>query len=196
MFLTDAAKLGLANLEFGFTIILREADYQTHYIGSYRPKEVPLDSRYGLCFRYCLGLISDLSIQSFKKSDLDIHFVLESGHPNWTDADRIFNRVKKSRIEHEQHIVTALRTLTTADKADFPGLQMADAVAYSAFQHMTRKALPTAKLDPITTDGYMAEAKKRQRVPILHMLLGEAELKRFKQFVIDEIEERRARRKS
>jgi hypothetical protein len=71
-----AAKLGLKHLEFGFTISLGEDDYQTHYIAGHRPKEVQLDSRYGLCFRYCLGLIPSLAMQAFNRRDLDIQLRL------------------------------------------------------------------------------------------------------------------------
>jgi hypothetical protein len=84
-FLAKAAKLG-KTLEFGFTIILGENDYQEHYLAGHRPKEVQLDSRYGLCFRYCLGLIPSLAIRSFKKNDLEISFVLKSGHVNLGDC--------------------------------------------------------------------------------------------------------------
>jgi hypothetical protein len=126
---------------------------------------------------------------------LEISFVLESGHVNIGDADRIFKKVKQSRIPHEQEIVRTLKTLTTGDKPDFPGLQIADVVAYSSFQHVTRKPLPTRALTSDNPEDYMAEAKKRQRVPIIHVRLGEAELKRFKGFILDEIKEKKARRK-
>jgi hypothetical protein len=192
--MAGAAGLAVRNLEFGFTIILGEDDYQQHYIAGERPREVQLDSRYGLCFRYCLGLIPSLAMQSFKRRDLDISFILESGHRNYGDADRIFSLVKKSRIEHEQVIVRTLRTVTTGDKIDFPGLQVADVVAYNSFQHATRTPFPTVPLSPENPENYMADAKERQRVPVLHMRLGAPELTRFRQFILDEVEEKRERR--
>jgi hypothetical protein len=100
-------------------------------------------------------------------------------------------KVKKSKQENEQEIIRALKTLTTADKLDFPGLQIADVVAYNAFQHVTRRPFPTTALLPDNPANYMTEAKKRQRVPILHMRMGTPELQRFKQFILDEVKERR-----
>jgi hypothetical protein len=40
----------------------------------------------------------------------------------------------------------------------------------------------------------MTEAKKRQRVPLLHLRLGAPELKNFKEFILDEVREKRERR--
>jgi hypothetical protein len=101
-FIEKAAKIGLKNLEFGFTIILGDDDYQKYYIAGYRPKEVPLDSRYGLCFRYCLGIVPAFAKESFADSDIEINFVLETGHRNIGDAHRIFKRVRASRMANEQ----------------------------------------------------------------------------------------------
>jgi hypothetical protein len=190
-FMAAAAKMGLKHLEFGFTVILGEDDYQQHYIAGNRPKEVQLDSRYGLCFRYCLGIVPFFAKDSFNDRELDIHFVVESGHKNFGDACRIFTRVKKSSQPNEQEIVRMLGTLTTGDKSEFPGLQMADVIAYSSFQHATRSPMPTTPLEPETC---MRDAKKVQRVPIFHLRLGRPELTRFKQFIFDEIEEKRERR--
>jgi hypothetical protein len=193
-FMGTAAKLGMKTLEFGFTIFVREDDYQQHYVAGHRPREVPLDSRYGLCFRYCLGLVSNLAMQSFKRRDLEISFVLESGPTNLGDAHRIFGKVKKSQVAHEQEIVRMLKTLTVGDKVDFPGLQIADAVAYSAFQHLTRSPLATTAISPRSDEDYMAAAKRIQRRPIMHLQLGPHELARFRQFILDEVEEKKARR--
>jgi Protein of unknown function (DUF3800) len=189
-----AAKLATKHLEFGFSITLREDDYRQHYINGYRPREVPVDSRYGLCFRYCLGLVSNLAMQAFDRHTLEISFVLEDGANNLGDAGRIFNRVTKSRIPREQQIVQSLKTLTIGKKAEFPGLQMADVIAYNSFHHTTKKPFPTITLDS-TDSNYLASAKKKDRTPVLHMPLVAAELRRFKQFILDEIEEKQARRK-
>lgn len=192
-FMAAAAKLGTKNLGFGFAIILGEDDYQAHYVAGHRPKEVQLDSRYGLCFRYCLGIIPELAMQTFKQEDLEISFVLESGHVNYGDADRIFSKVKKSRLPNEQKIIRTLKSLTTGDKIDFPGLQMADVIAYNAFQHATKTPFPTVPLSLENPNDYVARARKLQRVPIYHLRLA-AELKQLKRFSIEEIEEKKARR--
>jgi hypothetical protein len=85
-----------------------------------------------------------------------------------------------------------LKTLTSAHKCDFPGLQVADVNAYSAFQHVTRSPVATSPLKP---ESAMSDAKKLQKVPVFHLRLRESELKIFKQFAVDEIEEKKGRRK-
>lgn len=194
-FTQAAADLGLKNLEFGFTIALPDAAYEQHYVAGFRPREIPLDSRYGICFRFCLSLIPGMAKDAFKGKDLDINFVLESGHVNAGDAERIFNRVKKQGLTNpaEIEIVKMLNVISFADKEKFPGLQVADVNAYSAFQHETAaRPLEVMTLDP---QSAMADAKKIQKVPIFRLELRETELKMFKQFILDEIEERKARRK-
>lgn len=191
-----AAGLALKNLEFGFTIALPDAAYYEHYVAGYRPKEIPLDSRYGLCFRYCLSLIPGFAKDAFKGRDLDINFVLESGHKNAGDAERIFNRVKKQGLTNpaEIEIVKMLNVLSFADKAKFPGLQVADVNAYSAYQHESgARPLEVTTLNPETS---MEDAKKLQKVPIFRLELRKEELKMFKQFILDEIKEKKARRKN
>jgi hypothetical protein len=92
-FTQQAASLALKNLEFGFTISVSDEAYEDHYVAGYRPREIPLDSPYGLCFRYCLSLIPGFAKDAFGDRDLDINFVLEAGHKNAGDALRIFNKV-------------------------------------------------------------------------------------------------------
>jgi hypothetical protein len=178
-FMGDASKIALRNLEFGFAIPLREDDYLQYYIADNRPNKLPLDSRYGLCFRYCLSLIPLLAKSAFDgRDDLEIHFVLESGHKNAGGAEQIFNVVKKSPEPQIQEIVRMLKTITFRAKSEFPGLQMADVNAYGAYQHETRLPLQTIQLSPKTC---MKDAKRIQRVPIFNLRLGENELKRFRQ---------------
>jgi hypothetical protein len=191
-FTQQAASLALKNLEFGFAITLPDRAYQEYYVAGYRPKEIPLDSSYGLCFRYCLSLIPGFAKDAFGDRELRIKFILESGHKNAGDAERIFRIVKKTRSPNpqEQEIAAMLDDISFGDKTRFPGLQVADVNAYSAFQHETRKPLELVTLNPETS---MADAKRIQKVPIFRLELRETELKGFKQFIIDDIEERKTR---
>jgi hypothetical protein len=192
-FTQSAADIALKTLEFGFTIALPDAAYYEHYIANQRPKEIQLDSRYGLCFRFCVSLIPGLAKDAFKGRDLDINFVLESGHKNAGDAERIFNRVKKQGLTNpnEVEIVKMLNVISFADKVKFPGLQIADVNAYSAYQH--ESGAHPLELTTVEPETCMADAKKAQKVPVFRLELRETELKMFKQFVLDEIEERKAR---
>jgi hypothetical protein len=192
-FTQAAADLALKHLEFGFTITLRDDAYRDFYVAGNRPREVQLDSAYGLCFRFCLSLVPGLAREAFKR-DLDIDFVLESGHKNAGDAKRIFDRVKRQGLSNpeEQAIVKMLNTIAFGEKEKYPGLQAADVNAYSAFQHETASPLELVNLP---TGDTMKTAKKMQKVPVFRLELREEELKLFKKFIIDEIEEKKARSK-
>jgi hypothetical protein len=193
-FTQRAAEVALKHLEFGFTVALSDAAYEQHYIAGYRPKKIPLDTRYGLCFRHCLSLVPMMAKDAFKGRDLDISFVLESGHKNAGDARRIFDRVKTQGLKNpdEIKIVEMLKTLTFEDKGQRPGLQVADINAYSAYQHESgAKVLEIGTIeDPIHA---VAEGKRIQKVPVFRLELREVELLTYKRFVLDEIAERRAR---
>jgi hypothetical protein len=151
LFTQAAAKLALKDLEFGFTIALPDAAYEEHYVAGFRPKEIPLDSRYGLCFRYCLSLVPGFAKDAFGNKELDVKFLLEEGHPNAGDAERNFHRVKKQGLKHpvEREIVKMLNVISFGEKAKFPGLQVADVNAYSAFQHESgARPLELTTLEP------------------------------------------------
>jgi hypothetical protein len=188
-FTQRAADVALKNLEFGFTVTLSKGAYRALYINDHRPKKIPLDTQYGLCFRYCLSVIPGMAKDAFGDRELDINFMLESGHKNAGDAERIFNLVKKKGASHpeEKEIVKMLGVIAFGDKVKFPGLQIADVNAYSAFQHETVSPLETITLKPETS---MADAKKIQKVPIFRLEVGETELSMFKKFILDEIQER------
>src|SRR6185437_3304212 len=108
-------------------------DYKRHYVADDRPKAVQLDSPYGLCFRYCISYIPLLAKQAFPDRDLQLNFVLESGHKNAGDVVRIYNKIKnKTKTDHpeEREIIAMLGTLAFDDKKSYPGLQAADVNAY------------------------------------------------------------------
>jgi hypothetical protein len=196
VFLDTASSLAVQNLAFGFTIALPEQVYRDHYVANHRPKEIPLDSRYGLCFRYCLSLIPGLAQDRFVGRKLDINFVLEEGHKNAGDALRVFNLVKQTRVDDpaEIAIMKMLGTIAFDEKKKYPGLQIADVNAYSAFQHETG----TRELEVVTlpNEGTMKAARKIQRLPIFRLEIRDTEAKMFKKFILNEIEEKKARRKT
>jgi hypothetical protein len=195
-FMKDAAEIGLKNLAFGFVIALSEKVYRKHYLADHRPKEVQLDSRYGLCFRYCLSLIPTFAKERFGERELNINFVLESGHNNAGDAVRIFNRVKNQRMpnKEEQEIVKMLGTIAFDDKKAFPGLQAADVAAYSAYQHETGAKVLEVGIVP--NENTVKLARKIQRVPVFRLEIVDTVAMTFRQFILNEIEEKKSRRKN
>lgn len=193
-FLDKAKAISLKNLAFGFVISLPHTAYEEHYIAGYRPQKVQLDSPYGLCFRYCLSFVPVLAKQTFGDRELEINFVLESGHENAGDAERIFHKVKNSRFanDDERAIMAMLNTITFGDKKTFPGLQAADINAYSGYQHELKPDRLTVVELP-KGEPTMQAARRRRKTPVFRLELKENGLKTFKQFILDEIEERKAR---
>jgi hypothetical protein len=117
-FMDKAARLALKSMAFGFTSCVKLDEYKKIYIGNERLRGVPIDSPYGLCFRHCVGMVASFAFDRFKDKELDIHFVLESGHKNLGDAERIFQEVQEAKRQTEEikKIQAALRTISRAQK--------------------------------------------------------------------------------
>jgi hypothetical protein len=195
-FMNEAARLAMKSLAFGFTIPVKIDEYKSHYIGECRLQGVAIDSPYGLCFRFCLGMITGLAIDHFADKSIDVHFILESGHHNLGNAEKIFHEVKSSDWPDPsvQRIRSVLRTISRGDKKECPGLQLADINAYNIFQYETRNIVKN--LITLPNLHTMSEAKKNQKVPIFHLPLNQEALRKFRGFLLDEIEEKRIRRET
>ena len=115
-------------LLFGFTVRLDEDDYQRIYIGE-NPR-THRDSKYGLCLRWAFCFLPDYAQGLTGETLKRCHYILETGHPNFGDCDRIFSELKNENTD----IAPLLGTFTGGDKKDFPGLQAADALTSSAAQ--------------------------------------------------------------
>ena len=115
----------------GVAIALDNDTYERAYKGDDKPKKVRLDSRYGLCFRMCLyHFILEAMKRKHRKKWPHLHVVMEAGHPNFGDAERIFLEVKK---EFEGFDCDMVQTLSKADKDTCGQLMMADFVAHSTY---------------------------------------------------------------
>lgn len=129
--MNDMGQLTAFGLAEGFVVSLDNADYKQFYRGESLPKKGTLDSKYGICFRTCLyRLIVEVSDRKYRKKVPDLHLVLESGHPNARDAERIFAEVKKEFAGRGSQI---LRTITFAEKDECDPLMIADFLAHSGF---------------------------------------------------------------
>ncbi len=123
-------KLQNGNTLCRFVAVMRKDEYEGHYKTGERPRKIPLDSMYGLCFRISLGFAAEIVERSGGIQDSQINFILESGHRNYGDAKRIFEQIKKGVPE----LADVLGTCESGDKKEFPGLQGADAVSYAGYQ--------------------------------------------------------------
>lgn len=195
-FIADAAKLARKNMSFGFMIQVRLDDYKKYYIGQERLKGVSIDSPYGLCFRHCVGLVTELVIDKFKDKPLDVHFVLESGHKNFGNAEMIFREVKATDCPARgiQRIKSVLRTISFGDKEEWPGLQIADANAYAAFQIETRDN--QLEFVPLPNEGTLHESGEIQKFPIFRLSLSEFVLMQYRKMLLDQIKGKAAKAQS
>jgi hypothetical protein len=112
-------------------IALDNATYQTVYRAGEHPRRARFDTKYGLCFRMCLNFfVTEVFKRKHRRRIPPLHIVMEAGHPNYGDAERIFLEMKR---EFEQHGVDVLRTITKAEKDDCGQLMMADFTAHSEY---------------------------------------------------------------
>ena len=112
----------------GVSMSLDKARYQKEYRDKPRPKKMPLDSSYGLCFRACLSDITHTIQKGARRHNL--HIVLEHGHPNVRDACRVFDEIKGDLKDLG---IELLGEITVAKKTERELLMVADFLAHSQF---------------------------------------------------------------
>jgi hypothetical protein len=106
--------------------------YRKFYKSGGKPNKARLDSCYGLCFRQCLLVfVREVIKRKHRKRWPHLHIVMEAGHPNFGDAERIFLELKKDLIK--KYDCDILQTITKADKDSCGQLMMSDYVAHSTF---------------------------------------------------------------
>ena len=170
-------ELGIAcsDLMLMATCALPNAAYDAHYRNGDRPKKLRLDTKYGLCFRYLLyQFVGEAVRRTAEKhiSKAQIHFVLESGHPNGGDAQRIFSEVKADIGRMGFDI---LKTISFAGKHEADPLMVADFLAFGTYRQETsgefffgdnradeerrQKGTPFVKMD--FTEKALCEIKSR-----------------------------------
>lgn len=140
---TDAKSVALVNdladrvseeLMAGVTAEIPNAEYKTHYLTQGQVKKVRFDSVYGLAFRACLSHCIYECVRRLghhrKFPETKLHIVLEAGHRNSGDADRIFYEIKTQLAAKE---VPLLATFTTATKEEADPLMVSDFLAHTIF---------------------------------------------------------------
>jgi hypothetical protein len=175
---------------FGFVLTMRNEDYDRFYVAGERPKKIPLDSRYGLAFRQLISWLSEQCHSLWPgEKRVRLNVVMESGHANRGDVDRILKLFRERAADHQRDVVG---TVTFADKKSAAGLQAADMLAYVFFREERdgNPEFPPKKFQGKTLKQAQSEAP--QKAPLFRLELTEAVLRRAKQHVLDEIEARRA----
>jgi hypothetical protein len=120
---------------------LSRDQYLTEYRAAPLPKKFTPDSQYGACFRLCLARLLALFDMRGGKDRFSV--VLEDGHANRFDCDRIFRDLSnRYRLLGREF----LSTFTIAKKRDCQPLMVADMLA--AAHSMIQARVSNGTLDP------------------------------------------------
>jgi hypothetical protein len=128
----DLTRLVSDHLTAGAFMPLPNARYKNEYYDVLKKRKVATDTAYGLCFRACvvhfLEVVGELDPSTGAVSTLNV--VIESGHRNTGDAERIFAEMKESiRVNMG---IEPLGSLTIAGKENAL-LMVADFLVYSMY---------------------------------------------------------------
>jgi uncharacterized protein DUF3800 len=161
---------------FGLSVKIRQSDYEQHYKSGERPQKVPLDTMYGLCFRYVAVFVMDTAEKALRRKDLEFNFILESGHKNAGDASRVFNQMKIAPSRTQ-----SMKSLFFRDKKSLYGLQGADLLSHTAYL-MEREDEDEMELTEMPAEGTLADAEKlvKRKGPLFRGVLGAALLQEIK----------------
>jgi hypothetical protein len=107
--------------------VLKHDDYRNFYIGDGPLKKERLDSKYALCVRTCLHYHPVWLHDWYGEAYSEVSFILEAGHRNAGDAQRVFSEIKNDETLPWR---TSLGSISFGTKQDFPILQAADLIAY------------------------------------------------------------------
>jgi len=187
--LTKAEQLCRNHTLFGFAASFKNSDYDKFYVTGERPTKVPLDSRYGLCFRLCLCFLPEMMRQMFGDREPTMNLVLESGHKNSGDAVRIFDLFKK---QADPRLVKLIGTLTFADKKKCLGVQGADSLAYSAYRVEQKSDLQVVNLFEYAQDDWSKALEYAKGQQPVYRLIGTPNVLRgMKENVLEQIAARK-----
>jgi Protein of unknown function (DUF3800) len=143
----DLANLSAHGLTDAVAVTLNNAEFEQHYKSGPKPNKARLDSKYGLCFRICLyHFMREVFKRRYKKKIPALHIVLEAGHPNFGDAERIFLEVKEDLEKYGNYM---LGTITKAHKDSSGQLMIADFAAHG--EYIADQKIPISQRQQIPT---------------------------------------------
>lgn len=143
-------------IEAGFIMKIVNADYEQYYCMGDDPAPAVLDTKYGFCFRGCLTHL----LQLIKSPDSTLNIVMESGHRNSGDAERIFDQIKTRGLK--SGFEKLLGTLAITEKKNCRLLGIADFLAYTTF--MGDRFMRDEKMQPFA-GGQRANVVSLQMTP-------------------------------
>jgi hypothetical protein len=152
-FLKDFHATG-ADLMEGVTCAISNSAFEQEYRGGDAPRKLRLDTKYGLCFRNSLVHLTANAARRLgshrKFGETTMRVVLERGHKNAGDAERIFYEVKK---DIKAAGCNLLSTITFAGKDGCDPLMLADMLAHTAYMTELDGQEPPTDNDPRPPKG-------------------------------------------
>lgn len=131
-FMDNLAAIINSNLESGCSAILNISDYKKYYDNEEKPKKLPRDSAYGVCFRAALSFAADATLNQHPHNERRmLNVVVEQGHKNAGDTLRLFEMLRANLKDEYKGL---LGTITFADKRDCLPLSAPDALAYGSWR--------------------------------------------------------------
>jgi hypothetical protein len=152
--IADLTQLIRNNLTGGLTVALEHSRYINEYRAPPIPKKMNLDSQLGVCFRACMSNLLDVLEARGYRDTLNI--VMERGHRNVFDCERIFNELKGYFRLAQGHF---LREFTVASKETCAPLMVADLLAATNSMLRARLAQGTLDLTPLVANPARKGAK-------------------------------------
>ena len=90
----DLTEITRKSLTGGFTVFLEHSRYVNEYRAPPIPRKMNLDSQLGVCFRACMGHLIEIMAKNKYRDKLNV--VIERGHRNVFDCERILNELRET----------------------------------------------------------------------------------------------------
>jgi hypothetical protein len=119
-----------AHCRYSLTVILGNKEFESHYRNPdklERKRRGSVDSKYGVCFRVFLALVTQMIAKFWPEET--IHITLEAGHPNSGAAEAIFAEF----IQYAPDLANLVTGVSYVAKKKAAGVQAADLLAYPAY---------------------------------------------------------------
>jgi len=186
--ISDLTALVRDNLALGMTVAVDHDRFMNEYRAQPIPHKMHMDSQYGVCFRACMGYLIDFLALRQHRDTLNV--VMEGGHKNVGDCQRIFADLKK---RFHNIGVGILGTFTVEQKETWPPLMVADMLAHTYSMVRAQSAagtLPSGAMPPAKTlKGSLAFLELAPN-SLADLKTGYA---KFRQLEIDEWHKKRAK---
>jgi hypothetical protein len=128
-FITRLMKLMDDHLDRGIAVCVSQRDFHEIYQSGNLKRTIRKDSIYALCFRACMWIAIDF-MQS-RKDKWPLTAVLESGHRNAGDAERVYQELRKKM---ETLFSGMLGPIAFEEKEKCLALSAPDALAHISFR--------------------------------------------------------------